>query len=93
MNTTSISTGGTSQAIAVSTSSAQSAVIQSAGFVVITPTVDVFCRRGPSPVALADGTDQILLAGFSYRVAGLVAGDRIAFIASVAGTVYLTAGV
>lgn len=92
MNTTSISTGGTSQAIAVGAVSAQSAVIQAAS-VIVTPMVDVFCRRGVNPVALADGSDQILLAGFSYRVAGLVAGDRIAFIAAAAGTVYLTPGV
>ena len=92
-NTINISTGGTSQAIAVSATSVQSAVTVSAGPVVATPTVDVFVRRGTNPTALADGTDQILLAGYTYRIGGLVLGEKLAFISASSGTVYLTPGV
>lgn len=88
-----ISTGGTSQAISVSATSAQSAAVVSPGSVVVTPTVDVFVRRGTNPTALANGTDQILLAGFSYRVGNLAEGERLAFIAASAGTVYVTPGI
>lgn len=84
--------GGQSSVVAVSGTSAQSAVI---GFpsCVVTPTVDVFFRKGANPTAVSDGTDQILLANNSYRLHGLAASDKLAFkTGGATGNVYLTPG-
>lgn len=87
-----IGEGGSSQAIAVSGVSAQSAILNFEQYV-ITPTVDVFVRQGENPTALANGTDMILLGGLSYRVRNVKQGNLMAFITSGAtGTVYLTPG-
>ncbi len=88
-----VSEGGTSQRIAISTTSAQSGVLSANGGVdaVVYADTDCFVRQGASPTALADGTDQLLLAGNQYRLSGIVSGNRLAFItASGAGFVYLT---
>lgn len=85
--------GGTSQALAVSTTSAPSAAISAGDSVVVTPTVDVFFRKGSAPVAVSDGTDQFLLANSMYRLAGISGGEKLAFkTASGTGTVYITFG-
>ena len=85
-------TGGQSASIAISVTSAQSAAITT-GSVVATPTVDCFFRQGSSPTALSNGTDQILLANNSFRISGIVSGNKLAFItASGTGTVYITPG-
>ena len=87
--------GGTSQKIAVSTTSAQSTAIGNlAPTAVITPDITVFFRRGGNPTALSTGVDQILLANNTYRLYGLQAGDKLAFItASGSGNVYISPGV
>lgn len=85
-------TGGQSAAIAVSGISAPSGVLGQS-YVVVTPDTNVFFRRGPTPVALANGTDQILLANQTYRLYGFSQGDKLAFITSgAAGNVYITPG-
>ena len=92
-NNISVSTGGTSQSLAVSAASATTTVPFAAGTCIVSPTVDMFVRRGVTPVAVADGTDQILLAGFTYRIAGIMPNEKLAFIAASAGTAYITPGV
>lgn len=83
--------GGRSQAISISSTSAQSAVINT-NSVLVTPTVDVFVRQGANPTALSDGTDILLLASTSYRLA-VTPGKKLAFkTSSATGTVYLTQG-
>ena len=86
-------TGGQSEPISVSTTSAQSSAITS-GWAVVTPTIDCFFRQGSgTPTALSNGTDQILLGGNSYRITNITSGNKIAFItASGTGTVYITPG-
>lgn len=99
-----VSTGGTSQRISISGTSAQSSVLSSqtvsapnsAGGLDVLCTVDVDCfvRQGSNPTALADGTDQLLLAGNTYRLSGIINGNRLAFITSGGtGNAYLTPGV
>lgn len=85
-------TGGTASKVTVATAtSAQSVVLGDAYGVVVTPSVDVFFRRGVNPVSVSDGTDQIMIAGNSYRLVGFSGFDKLAFIAvSAAGTVYLS---
>lgn len=83
--------GGRSQALSISSTSAQSAVINT-NSVLVTPTVDVFVRQGTNPTAVSDGTDILLLASTSYRLA-VMPGKKLAFkTASATGTVYLTQG-
>lgn len=83
--------GGRSQAVAISSTSAQSAVIKT-NEIIATPTVDVFVRQGANPTATSDGTDTFLLASTSYRLA-VTPGNKLAFkTASATGTVYLTPG-
>lgn len=83
--------GARSQALAISSTSAQSAVIKGQA-VLVTPTVDVFVRQGANPTAVSDGTDIFLLASASYRLA-VTPGNKLAFkTASASGTVYLTPG-
>lgn len=84
--------GGQSQALAISGTSAQSAAITTS-FAKITPTVDCFFRAAANPTALADGTDDFLLGGVSYRIIGITSGHKLAFKTSGAtGTVYITPG-
>lgn len=96
--TVEITAGGTSQKLAISGASAQSAAA-AAGTTenkgapikyLITPDVTCFVRKAANPTALADGTDQILLANNTYRVE-LMDGEKLAFITSgAAGFVYIT---
>ena len=93
-----ILTGGQSSKVAVSTTSAQSAAFGAATdavpaqYVLITPDTNCFVRQGSAPVAVSDGTDQILLANNTYRVY-VNSGNKLAFItASGTGNVYLTPG-
>jgi len=81
--------GGKSQAVSVSTTSAQSAAI-SEGVVNVYSTVDVFFRQGVNPTALSDGTDQFLPAGLLITISGITVGNKLAFKAASSGTVYLT---
>ena len=86
----SASAGGTSQKVAMSTVSAQSAAIN-AQVALVSPTEDCFVREGSNPTALSDGTDQFLFGGFTYRIAMSDGANRLAFImASGSGTVYIT---
>ena len=89
--------GGTSQKVAMSTTSAQStaaaaATGESKGVPIkylITPDAACFVRKGPNPTAVAD-TDQYLSANQTYRVE-LMDGEKMAFImASGTGNVYIT---
>jgi hypothetical protein len=83
--------GARSQAVAISSTSAQSAVIKTED-VIATPTVDVFVRQGANPTAVSDGTDILLLASTTYRLA-VKPGNKLAFkTSSASGTVYLTPG-
>ena len=81
----------TSQKLPISTASAQSSAITTRT-VLATTDVDCFARQGANPTAVNDGTDQILLAGNSYRLL-VTPGNKIAFI-TLAGTgnVYITPG-
>lgn len=82
---------GLSQALSISSTSAQSAVIN-AGSVVVTPTVDCFVRQGSNPTAVSDGTDMFLLGSVSYRLS-LPRGNKLAFKTTAAsGTAYITPG-
>jgi hypothetical protein len=84
--------GGQSEAIAISAVSAQSSTITT-GFAVVTPTVDCFFRAAADPTAVADGTDQYLLANNTYRISGITSGHKLAFIVlSASGTVYISPG-
>ena len=94
-----ILTGGQSSKVAISTTSAPSAAFGvatdavPAQYVLVTPDINCFVRQGPgTPVAVADGTDQILLANNTYRVY-VNSGNKLAFIlAAGTGNVYLTPG-
>lgn len=81
--------GGESQAVAISATSAQSSAIAS-GAVDVYATVECFFRQGPNPTALSDGTDQFLPATKLTRVL-LEKGNKLAFkTTAAAGTAYLT---
>lgn len=90
-----ITTGGDSQAVAISTTSAQSAVI-AADSATLYATTDCFVRRGSNPTAVADGTDQFVPANTLLRINGLTNDNlsKLAFkTATGTGTVYITPGV
>lgn len=93
-----LTAGGTSQKLAISGASAQSAAAavtsaESKGAPVkylVTPDTTCFVRKGSNPTAVADGTDQILLANNTYRVE-LMDGEKMAFITGGGGGfVYIT---
>lgn len=79
-----------SQAVAVSAVSAQSAVIES-DTVLVHGTVDFFVVQGSNPTAVAN-TCMFLPKNVSFRLS-IQKGNRLAFIAGGAGTVYVTPGV
>jgi hypothetical protein len=91
--------GGTSQKLAISTTTAASAAAAALSSenkgapikYLITPDVECFVRKGTGTVeAVADGTDQILIASQTYRVE-LMDGEKMAFItATGSGNVYIT---
>ncbi len=83
--------GGASQAVSISSTSAQSAAM-SGDNAVLYSTVDTFVRAGTNPTALSDGTDQFIPAGVLVRVR-FDAGSKLAFkTSSASGTVYITPG-
>lgn len=73
-----IAVGGTSQKIAISGTSVQSSAI-TGSIIKIIPTVDTYARRGASPVAVADGTDEFLMQNCEHRFA-FTSGEKVAFI-------------
>jgi hypothetical protein len=86
------------QAIAISSASAQSAPLNG-GYVVVTATVDCFVLRGGNPTAAvptAGGANGALplLAGVQYRLTGIAEGERLAFVCAAggSGTAYVTPG-
>ena len=84
-----VDAGGTSAAVAISSTSAQSAAIAS-GMATICLTVAAFVRSGANPTALADGTDRYVPAGTLLRV-NIPPGHKLAFKTSAAsGTAYVT---
>ena len=85
--------GGRSQAVSVSTTSAQSSVLYTnqAGYVNILSTVDCFIRMGTNPTALATGVDQFIPANNLFRTGPIPAEYKIAAVTgSGTGTVYIT---
>ncbi|MEF3075160.1 hypothetical protein V2P20_08995 [Methylobacter sp. Wu1] len=90
-NSINILTGGQTNAVSISTTSAQSSAIN-VEKVVIYSTVFCFVRQGANPTALSNGTDQPVPAETYLRVT-LTPGNKLAFItASGTGTVYITPG-
>lgn len=87
-------TGGTSQKIAVSSTSAQSAAFSDHTTCFLVNDVGVYLRQGSNPTALNDGTDVYLPAG-SWRLVDIIDENKLAFIcaAGVTGNVWLTQGV
>ena len=85
-----IYSGGQSQSVAVTTSSAQSTAISNSKTVVLCSTVDCFIRQGSNPTALSNGTDQFLPSYVPMRFAGLTSGNKLAVIGTGAGTLYIT---
>jgi len=89
-----VDNGGRSEAVAVSSTSAESSPIL-APQAIVTPTVDVFVRQGEdgSNDALDDGTDMALLANSTYRLTDITPGNTLAFIvveATDTGFVFIT---
>jgi hypothetical protein len=83
--------GGRSQALAISGTSAQSAVIN-CDYVLVTLTAAAFVRQGSNPTATADGTDTYLLADVTYRL-NVKKGNKLAFrTGGATGTAYITEG-
>jgi len=82
--------GGESSSVAVSSTSAQSAVIGAARAVLYS-TVDVFFRQGVNPTALATGVDQLLPAFTMLRICDIEPGNKLAFKTTASsGTVYIS---
>jgi len=82
--------GGQSQQVSISTSSAQSAAITGSKTIYMCSTVDCFLRQGVDPTALSNGTDQFLPAYAPMRFAGFATGNKIAVIGTGTGTLYIT---
>lgn len=83
--------GARSQAIAISSTSAQTAVINSE-YAIVTLTTAAFVRQGSNPTATNDGTDIYLQGGAAYRL-NVKRGNKLAFrTASETGTAYVTPG-
>ena len=82
--------GGQSDPVSTSTVSAQSDEIAS-GDVTVFCTADTYYRAGLNPVAVSDGTDDVLPAYTKLRIDGITSGHKLAFIlASGTGTVTVT---
>lgn len=83
--------GGNSQALSISSTSAQSNTIN-AETALVTLTVAAFVRKGTNPVAVATGADTYLMADVTYRLQ-VKPGTKLAFITlGSAGTAYITPG-
>ena len=90
-NSIQILSGGQTNAVAISTTSAQSAAITEEK-VLVYSTVFCFARQGTNPTALSNGTDQPIPAETLIRVP-VTSGNKLAFItATGSGTVYITPG-
>lgn len=88
--TTGILTGGLSQTVAMSTTSAQSTAI-TADLVVVAVDAACFVRAGANPTAVSDGTDHYLPIG-AWRIP-FISGQKLAFkMASGTGNAYITPG-
>lgn len=86
-----VGAGGTSQSVAISSTSAQSAAIPG-NMAMIYATADCFMRCGANPTAVSDGTDQFVPASTMLRVQ-LQGGGKLAFKTTGAtGSVYITPG-
>jgi len=64
--------------VAVTVASAQTAVLTASGYTV-TVTAPCFVVRGANPTAVAQ-TSFYLAAGIPYKLSGILAGDKLAFI-------------
>lgn len=85
-------TGGTSQVVAVSSAASAASTVINSTYAIVSPTVDIAIRQGAAPVAVNDGTDQVLFGGAHYRVT-LTSGNKLGFKAmSSSGNVYITPG-
>ena len=83
--------GGRSQALSISSTSAQSNVLN-ADYALVTLTTAAFVRQGSNPTALSDGTDIYLMADITYRL-NIRRGNKLAFkTTSSSGTAYITPG-
>lgn len=84
--------GGQSQVVAVSGTSAQSSAISRSKTLYLCSTVDCFVRQGSNPTALSNGTDQFLPAYIPMRFAGFTSGYKVAVIgvSGASGSLYVT---
>jgi|SRR6478736_9110513 len=88
-----ISTGGNCLKLTIGTGNTQSAAFTAPApvYVNVYSTVDCFCRQGPNPTAVADGTDQFIPSGLMYRAGPIAIGNKIAFITPAGtGVVYVS---
>lgn len=85
--------GGGSQLIAVSSTSAQSAVFSNHTASYMVCDVGVYVRQGTNPTAVNTGVDTYIPAG-SWRLTNIQDENKLAFIcaAGVSGNVWLTPG-
>lgn len=85
---------GSSVAVTLAGGGASAATTNPLGMdvAVVTPTVDCFFRKGATPTATSDGTDQFMVAKNTYRIFGLATTDRLAFNSATPGSVYITPG-
>lgn len=87
-----VSEGGRSQAVSISTTSAQSSAFTNDDCVLVTTTAATFVRGGTDPTALSDGTDLYLLPDVAYRLR-IQKGWKLAFkTPSGTGTAYISPG-
>jgi len=82
--------GGQSQVVTVSSTSAQSSAITGSKTLYLCATVDCFIRQGSNPTALATGVDQFLPAYTPMRYAGFTSGNKVAAISASSGSLYIT---
>jgi len=82
---------GQGQKLVVSSTSVQSAALESTSCVVYSD-VDCYVRQGSSPVAVADGSDQFIPAGSFIRLSGITRGNKLAFVSLTNGVVHMTPG-
>ena len=62
------------------------------GYYTITVDATVFMCRGTASTVPVVGTEQILVAGNTYRVGPMKSGERLCFISTPGGNVYYTPG-
>jgi hypothetical protein len=82
--------GGQSFKLSTSTTSIQTPVLSETVYTV-TSDSNCFIRMGTNPVAVSDGSDQLMLANQTYRFQPIIPGYKIAFIlASGTGNIYMS---